>query len=563
MGDNWAVVSTNSYDGVKRADYSGSNENSQSDLVARINANGYENLTLSFYYKRYQMDPGDYGQVLYTVNGQETILATYEGATNNGNDDMEWQQASFSLPDATDQADVDIVIRGYANSSSDKFKIDTLNVSGDEMAASPDTHAPTVQLTAPLEPVINPEQITLKAVDDVRLASVRVVVSNESGVVDECSESNVGLVETTLQCDVGGLTDGLYSAAFTATDTSGNESEPGLLEFTVDHTQPSLSIVVPKNGLVTKFGALHVTGTASDMFTDILKVDYSVERVSGIAGSVVGSVYDGTATGTEAWEFTALSLTTGFYRFTVTAYDEAGNQRSLAHDIQVDLVLPNMSLVNALKDDEIQAHNFAVAAQAKDSDSGVTRVSADVFSGTQLLSHVKSCHDETMSATVVLKDVSCSIDVSQLGGGNYTIRFLAEDAAGNQSNPLFWKFRILTGTIVVTPSIPVANGDTGSASGGAVTRQTTNTIVAPRSTVVRASSTPTRLQDARTSKKETPPIQELLQKGSRDVLAASSQGLDEGCKQLLGVCLRNSLPIVVGATLIAGVAVVVLRQRGG
>lgn len=558
-GSNWAVVSANAQDGTKRADYSGSADNSGADISKNVDTTGYENVEVSLYYKRDGLDVGEFGKVLYVVNGTEYELATYEGAAGDTDDDTEWQQAELSLPEAANQTDVTIIFRGTANSVNDKFKIDNVVLSADEIIVPVDETAPTSELVDPETPVINPWDIEVRANDETDLAEIHTVISNSTGVVDECSKLEITTNEETLGCAVvGSLADGDYSAVFYAVDAAGNMSEPGVFDFTVDHSMPSLSIVIPEDGLVSNVASLQVSGTASDALTDIDRIEYAVERVQGIAGPVLETLHTGTAIGTNSWQFSVVGLSSGTYRVNVTAYDLAGNERSQAHDVVVDKGAPVVTISSPQVDDEIQANDFSVYASATDAETGVQAVKADLFSGTQLLSYVSTCDEETLGLPISVADLRCDVDVSTLPAGNYALRFGATDAAGNASEPVFWKFRILSGTIVVVPTIPAGKGNTGSASGGVVTRQATNTIVQPRAVLAVSSAKPPAPKPVSPARQSS--IRQQVTDTEGEVLAETDEK-QPGCTEIMSVCWYW---VPVGAAVAGAVtAAVVLYRRSG
>lgn len=558
-GSNWAVVSANAQDGTKRADYSGSGDNSGAELTQNMDTTGYENVELSFYYKRDGLDTGEFGKVLYEVNGTEYELSTYEGAAGDTDDDTEWQQAELSLPEAANQTEVTIIFSGSANSVNDKFKIDNVVLTADEIIVPADETAPASELVDPETSVINPSDIEVRANDETDLAEIHTVISNSTGVVDECSKLEITTNEETLGCTaVNSLADGDYSAVFYAVDAAGNMSEPGGFDFTVDHSMPSLSIVIPEDGLVTNVASLQVSGTASDALTDIDRVEYAVERVQGIAGPVLETLHTGTAIGTNSWQFSVVGLSSGTYRVNVTVYDLAGNERSQAHDVAVDSSAPVVTISSPLVDDEIQANDFSVYASATDAETGVQAVKADLFSGTQLLSYVGTCDEQTLGLPISVADMHCDVDVSTLPAGNYVLRFTATDAAGNASEPVFWNFRILSGTIVVVPTIPAGKGNAGSASGGVVTRQATNTIVQPRATLAVSSAKPPAPNPVSPARQSS--IRQQATGAAGEVLAETDEK-QPGCTEIMSVCWYW---VPVGAAVAGAVtAAVVLYRRSG
>lgn len=214
-----------------------------------------------------------------------------------------------------------------------------------------------------------------------------------------------------------------------------------------DHTPPSLSVDIPLGGLVTNFGALYVHGRANDAYTKVDRVSYSVEEVDGIAGNVTRELYSDDATGTDSWEFHVLYLPSGYYRVSIHAYDGAGNHRTQRYDIQVDTTKPELQLETPSETDSIQNHDFTVTPAVVDSETDIEAIRTELYSGEARTNYQPVCTQLPEDTTLHSLRASCPIDVDQLAGGEYTLRFQGIDAAKNQSQTVEWHFRIISGTI--------------------------------------------------------------------------------------------------------------------
>lgn len=556
VGDGWKTVNANAQDGSRRADYLGTN--TISEMKKTIDASSYENISLSFYYKRNGLKATDYGQVAYSVDGNEQILDTYYGEAGTADNDADWQHGVFALPDADGQSNVVIIFRGFGSSASNEFKLDMITVSGDEVVLQADENAPTIQLESPIE-IYNPSSISVVAIDETELASVHIDITKQGATVDSCVNDAILATENVLTCSVlAGLDDGQYVAVFYAADSAGNMSEPGTKDFTIDHVAPSMTITMPENGFVTNFGALHVSGEASDITSEIDRVEYAVEKVTAIAGSVVASVYDGVANGTSTWNFSALQLETGFYRIKVTAYDKAENNRSMTVDVEVDTKVPAVEIVSPVKDSELQSKDFQVAAKASDVGSGIRRVVSELYSGSQLLTFEKECMNTVFDISEATRLFNCNISPSELAGGNYTLRFYSVDRAGNQSESVFWQFGVIRGTVVIVPTIPVSQPKSSNKN-QVVSRTATQTIIRPNNGVLATTTAVSKVPGV-TQPSDTSLVQTSSKKSSANVLGIRDESVSK-CDEIFNTCWYWVGAAGVGVIAIGGGAYVLARSR--
>ncbi len=557
VGDGWKTVNANAQDGSRRADYLGTN--TISEMKKTIDASSYENISLSYYYKRNGLKATDYGQVAYSVDGNEQILNTYYGETGTADNDADWQHGVFALPDADGKSDVVIIFRGFGSSTSNEFKLDMITVSGDEVVPQADENAPTIQLEAPIE-MYNPNSISVFATDETELASVHIDITKQGATVDSCVNDAILATENVLTCSVlAGLDDGQYVAVFYAADSAGNMSEPGSQEFIVDHTMPSVTIAMPEDGFVTNFGAIHVNGEASDEVSEIDRVEYEVDEVTAIAGSVIAPLYDGVADGTNTWDFSALQFDTGFYRITVTAYDKANNNRSMTVDVEVDTSAPTTEIVSPVKDGELQSNDFQVVAKASDVGSGIQRVVSELYSGSQLLTFEKECMNTVVDSSEAMQLFNCNISPTELAGGNYTLRFYSVDRAGNQSESVFWQFGVIRGTVAIVPTIPVSQPKSTNKN-EVVSRTATQTIIRPNNGIL-ATTTAVSKAPGVTQPSDTSLVQTSSKKSNANVLGTRDESISK-CDEMFGVCWQwLGAAAGVGAIAIGGGAYVLARSR--
>jgi len=123
------------------------------------------------------------------------------------------------------------------------------------------------------------------------------------------------------------IPDGNYVIKITANDTAGNPNSTETVNFTVDKTNPSLSITTSNNTLSNTI--ITIEGTASDTNTDTV---YSNN-----------TAWTWNTTYTD-WKFTNSSaISDGNYHILITANDSAGNTQDLLFNFTYDTTIPTPS----------------------------------------------------------------------------------------------------------------------------------------------------------------------------------------------------------------------------
>lgn len=139
---NWTAVGWNSnssgHTGSKSASLVGAN-NAQT-MSKNISTVGYENLTMSYWYKGHSLDSSDHDkvEVFYTLDGS-TWTEISSAQIDSTNDDDNWHKFTFSsFPSgANNNPSFGIKFDGDLNSGNDKVWVDDFSVIGTEVNTPP------------------------------------------------------------------------------------------------------------------------------------------------------------------------------------------------------------------------------------------------------------------------------------------------------------------------------------------------------------------------------------------------------------------------------------------
>ncbi len=137
---NTAAVRT----GARGAWVSGANA-ANAALVKEVTTESYENLTLSFWYKRSGLDAGDFVTAEWFDGLLWQVVQTIEGQDGNADDDADWVNSTINLPAGADNlATFAFRFRGTMNAGNDRFGLDDVSLTGSEIEV---IETPTCSLT--------------------------------------------------------------------------------------------------------------------------------------------------------------------------------------------------------------------------------------------------------------------------------------------------------------------------------------------------------------------------------------------------------------------------------
>lgn len=300
-----------------------------------------------------------------------------------------------------------------------------------------DTTKPTVSLVAPTAGALNPPEIIVDASDDQGLNRVTANVRNAANaIVLSCSPFANGAKSYRLTCAVPTtLPDGAYSVKYNASDTTGNISNTGTINFSVDRSAPDVTIENPSQGAAVR-ASVAVRGVVTDA-----NPMASYLRITGPNGYVVTSYYsDGRAAHEYAWN--TIGLVDGTYTVRFEARDAAGNKDAgSVQDVKVQVDnTKGTTVVSSPSENAIASSDFMVNATSSDDGSGIARGVANLYRADGAL--LNSCYNEAVSPAQSIRDFNCTVDVDSLEDGDYYLKVNASDKAGNVTNTVIRNFNV-------------------------------------------------------------------------------------------------------------------------
>ncbi|HEX4526832.1 MAG TPA: Ig-like domain-containing protein, partial [Gaiellaceae bacterium] len=210
-----------------------------------------------------------------------------------------------------------------------------------------------------------------------------------------------------------GVPDGPAQVRVAVTDVAGNGpiySSP--VSFTVDNTAPTVVLSAPPS---TNAGAsLSATGTA-----DIQSVTYAYSPHAAGTWTAIGTVSSPFAT---SWA--TASLPEGAYDVRAIATDGGGNAGTDVSTVLVDRTSPTATLIQPANGTTVGGTSVALVASASDDSAGV----ASVVFGYRPNGSIGAY---TAIATPTSAPYAAAWDTSALASGDYQVRALVTDKAGN------------------------------------------------------------------------------------------------------------------------------------
>ncbi|WP_240356778.1 Ig-like domain-containing protein [Myxococcus eversor] len=321
----------------------------------------------------------------------------------------------------------------------------TVTVTATDAAGNTSTAAErtfTVDIVAPSPPVIltpNPETVVGPAGTDftgTAEANSTVNVSVDGSAVGTVQASSTGTWSLPVRT---GFANGTRTVSATATDPTGNTSQPAVVSFTVDVTPPATPVIQTPNPLV-------VVGTTGTGFSGTAEA-LSTVRVR-VDGNLVGTSQ---ASAGGAWLLAPQTgFTHGTHTVTATATDVLGNVSVAAESsFTVDIVAP------------------AVPVIVTPAEGAIVGPAGTTFSGTaENLSTVKVSVDGTLVGTAEASATGAWSLPTQTGftNGSHTVTATATDAANNTSGAASRGFVV----DITAPAAPVILVPTEGALVGAV-----------------------------------------------------------------------------------------------
>ncbi len=208
-------------------------------ICREINATGYNNLNLSYYWRGDDdAENDDRGILEYKAGSGScdtsgfTSLQNYDLSIDNS-----WStQSVFSLPGGLDNTIFRLRFRAVSSSNDEYFRIDKVIITGNLI---PDTTAPTTSVTSPDEGDYVRGTVAINAnASDTGSGVARVEFWHSSPVGVKIGEDTSS--SYSINWDTTGVLDGVHSIWTEAYDVAGNRGASSPVSVTVDNTAPTL-----------------------------------------------------------------------------------------------------------------------------------------------------------------------------------------------------------------------------------------------------------------------------------------------------------------------------------
>ena len=313
-----------------------------------------------------------------------------------------------------------------------------------------DTAAPVLTVTTPTDGAsTNDDTPAIEGTVDDPAATVTVIVRDDQGNAIETLTPTVD-ANGDWSIDASQLAEGTYSIEVSATDAAGNASNTENNTFTIDLTDPTVSITGPANGSTTSDDTPTITGMVSEPAASV------TVTITDSNGNVVETLTPTVAAG-GGWSVDASQLADGNYTVTATAEDAAGNTSAPAtNDFTVDTNAPSVSIATP-----------ASGTATSDTTPTVSGTAAIGATLTVTITDSNGTVVETQTPTVDANG-DWTFDAAQLADGSYTVEATATDAANNSASTTS-SFEVDTIAPGVTLDAPadgeLTNDDTPTISG--------------------------------------------------------------------------------------------------
>ena len=258
-----------------------------------------------------------------------------------------------------------------------------------------DTEPPQVEITNPANRsyVSGNTSLTILASDNVSVDTVMLYIGGQ------LKKTWSGAGTFTYYWNTTAYSDGTYNVTVWANDTSGNTNST-YYEFTVDNTEPSVTISSPSQGAYLGSSDVTVSWTGSDNF----QIDHYEISLDGQTPIDKGTSTSHTFTG----------VPDGDHNVTVYVYDKAGNINFDIVYFTVDTQAPTVTIVEPTAGSWFNIKNVTVSWTANDTGSGIDHYEVRIDAGTW-----------------INVGLNTSYTFINIGEGSHTVDVRAYDKAGN------------------------------------------------------------------------------------------------------------------------------------
>ncbi len=276
-------------------------------------------------------------------------------------------------------------------------------------------------------------------------------VSNQTSGLDTMRLYNTSANNTYTAPVTVNLAEGTYNASAWANDSVGGGNATTVF-FTVDLTQPQLSMSLPSNGSnYSSNTGLSINFTASD-------------ALSGLNGTACRLDINGTIVQPgNCNNYTMTNYAEGNYTVTVTSYDNAGNSRSNSTNFWVDYLAPTISQLSPVTEYNTTETDITFGYTAQDTTAGTMNCTIYLDGAAQ----TQQSRANNTQGTLTL----------ELLRGEHTWNVACSDGVGNTTTTATYPLHLLSNAFT-SPKNPTA---TPSASSGtqATAQPTVRTTASP------------------------------------------------------------------------------------
>jgi major membrane immunogen (membrane-anchored lipoprotein) len=334
-----------------------------------------------------------------------------------------------------------------------------------------DTTAPTVTLDEVPSPTKDPTP-TLKGSageEPGDESSVAVTIYEGSGVGGHVVASHTASASSgKWSYTPSALEDGTYTARATQKDIAGNEGLSTPVTFTIETSEPEVS--VSSLSSPTNDSTPTLSGTGGTVGSDQPFVTVRVYHGTGTGGGVASS---GTAALSGGkWSYTPSTLEDGTYTAQAEQSDEAHNAgKSNTVTFIVDTKAPAVTMNSVKTPSNNASPTLSGAAGTAPGDHST--VSVTIYRGSSVGG------PEAAAGSVSVSSGKWSFSSPQLNDGTYTAQATQRDSASNEgeSNPVTFTVETSTPAVTLNPVGSPTNDDTPTLAGSAGTAGTDEPFV--------------------------------------------------------------------------------------
>ncbi len=331
---------------------------------------------------------------------------------------------------------------------------------------SPATRTWTIDTVGPTT------SITSGPTDPTNSTSASIAFSSEPGAAFQCKIDTGNYDPCTSPKNYSGLGQGNRTVSVRATDTAGNTGSPATHSWTIDLTNPIVTITSPPDGSSTTDTTPNLAGVAGTAIGDSATVTVSVYAGAVATGSPVQTLAATRGAG-GAYNIDTGALANGTYTARASQVDSAGNTgQSGTTTFTVDTVAPVITLTSPANGSSPTTATPTFSGVAGTAAGDSTSVTVRIYTG----SNTSGVPLQTLTATRGAGG-AYSVNSATLSQGTYTARAEQIDAAGNNGLSSANTFSIADPVLIGAGDIAGCESGDGDAETAALLAQNPNATV--------------------------------------------------------------------------------------